>query len=221
LYLSVTPLTGDPDVYVSTTLQHPNQTSYTWRAMQFGADCITINSTTDRNFVTGTYYIAIYAYQYSTYTITAAADVGSSKSITALLNGQPQAGLVGNKLMRYYSVQATDSSQSAAYLQLTITVTARYGDPDLFVVQDDGSGKLPSPAFYTWISNTVGSVSVTIPQACGGCYYLIGVYGYAASQYTVMTSTGNAVSYLQSGVPFSGVVAQDKSAFFCHVLACH
>jgi len=60
LVLDVTPLSGDPDLYVSNTALFPSTESYTWRSCGDGGDTIIVNRR-DMNFRLGWYYIAVYA----------------------------------------------------------------------------------------------------------------------------------------------------------------
>jgi hypothetical protein len=76
--ISVTPKsTGDPDMYVSTKYERPNETHYEWKGMRYGADTITI-TTDDPNFKVGTYYIGVKAYTDTTFTILVSGDEGYS-----------------------------------------------------------------------------------------------------------------------------------------------
>jgi hypothetical protein len=115
---------------------HPNQTSYTWRATQYGADTIGIEYT-DPHYVwshgsnSGIYYISVYAYENTTFTITAsmidASDNDTSHDVI-LISGQPQTGFLLNRgSQRWYTFLVGERAD------VTITITPRYGDPDLYV----------------------------------------------------------------------------------------
>lgn len=65
---TVTPTSGDPDLFISQTIAQPDKDHHTWNSTQYGADTATIE-----NAPVGTYYIAVYAYSDTSYTLTGAA----------------------------------------------------------------------------------------------------------------------------------------------------
>jgi len=76
LSISVTPFSGDPDIYASNVTNHPSSTpgQYVWKSTHYGADVITITQA-----ALGTYFISVYAYTQTSFTIT-----GESKKISNL-----------------------------------------------------------------------------------------------------------------------------------------
>ena len=62
MIITVTPVSGDPDIYASTTQTQPSYSDYMWSSNDVGADSIVINPS-DEGFVgPGYYYISIYGY---------------------------------------------------------------------------------------------------------------------------------------------------------------
>ena len=90
---SLTPLSGDPDLYVAT---HPNPTAhnFTWRASSMGSDVVQILDG-DGNACTPPcrYYIAVFGYGgQATYTMRASS---SHSRPTTLVAGLPQVFALG------------------------------------------------------------------------------------------------------------------------------
>lgn len=66
---TVTPKsTGDPDMYISTVHERPDEDHCEWRSIRYGADTITI-TTDDPNYKVSTYYVGIKAYTDTTFTM--------------------------------------------------------------------------------------------------------------------------------------------------------
>jgi hypothetical protein len=91
LTIAVTPITGDPDVFVSTLVRQPNITSNQWRSNGFGNEVIYI-STTDPKFqscgIPCVFYIGVLAWgRSSTFSISA-----RTSSVALLTPGVPAVG---------------------------------------------------------------------------------------------------------------------------------
>ena len=77
----------------------------------------------------------------------------------------------------------------AARDNVSITVSAEFGNPDLFITND---GRAPNQQHYTWVSRNVGSDTITIPaddpNACRMCIYVVGVLAtHRDVRYTLMS----------------------------------
>jgi hypothetical protein len=212
LLVSVTPLTGDPDLYMSAIYTRPNATAFTWRSLYFGADAISVDSTLDNKFVTGTYYISVYAFTEASFTITASVLLpnASDTQRIRLINGQPQAGLLDRAGIRYYTFYVAPTGASM-HRQLALGLTPRYGDPDMYIRND---GQLPTPYSYQWKADRVGRDNIVIPDTCEDCEYIIGVRAFTRSLYSLTASTGDAVTYLQSGVAHSASVIRGRMEYY-------
>ena len=84
IQFTLTPLSGDPDLFVSTTVDHPSRINNTWQSFRYGSDTITIETSRDTSDGTSdtsasshscvdcTYFIAVYGNDNSHYTLTGA-----------------------------------------------------------------------------------------------------------------------------------------------------
>ncbi len=125
MYVTVTALSGDPDVYMSTTQTMPNRTNgFMWSSAYAGADAITLDSADgDARFIAGTYYIAVYAFDNAAFTISVAMDNAQGIFPTFLMNGQPQSGLVAASKYRYYQILVGMGTA------LTLNLAPKNGNP--------------------------------------------------------------------------------------------
>jgi hypothetical protein len=212
LLVSITPLTGDPDLYMSTTVTRPNTTAFTWRSMFFGADAIAVDSYRDPNFRVGTYFIGVHSFTESSFSITASVLLpnATTSSRVRLINGQPQAGLLDQAGIRYYSFYVAPSAASM-HRQLTITLTPRWGDPDIYVRND---GQLPTPYSYQWKADRVGRDTIMIGDTCEDCEYIVGVRAFTRSLYTLVAATADAITSLQSGVAHTSTVFVGRTEYY-------
>jgi hypothetical protein len=101
----------------------------------------------------------------------------------------------------------------------TVTLTATYGDPDIYINLDPSLTPTSTSAQYKALSsltedsisinasdvNFVNCVNVSFPDHAR-CRAFIGVYGFRASQYSLVASLINAYTQLQESIPVSGTV---------------
>jgi hypothetical protein len=110
--------------------------------------------------------------------------------------------------------------------ELTITVTRKSGDPDLYVAH---GGKYPNLTSWDWSSTAFGQDLITIrspPRGISSSFvvhtihtyllsydmlinishmageFIIGVYGWSTASYIIVASTGESILTLIDGVPF-------------------
>lgn len=129
---------GDPDVFISCSLNATYDDEgtpsrlfhhYTWAStQQFGSDTISISHLLAESCVHkgdngGTFYVAVYGYQNTTFTVTASVDNGLP---TTLVDGRPQRGIVAARHYKQFQFWVGDGHQD-----LYIAVTPITGDPDL------------------------------------------------------------------------------------------
>jgi hypothetical protein len=209
--VTVTPFSGDPDLYVSVTTQTPTSSDFDWVSMAYGADHITVDYSSE-GYAEGEWYIGVYGWSNSTFTITVnlqdLTDVDDASGITTtLIDGVPQTGLLLEYAdIHYYTFYLGDSGN------LTVTVTPSYGDPDLYITDD---GTLPGPeADNGWESLYYGRDSIVISDGCRNCQYIIAVNCYSHTLYTIVASSTASASVLQSGRPISGFVQQDEWQYY-------
>jgi hypothetical protein len=124
LSVVVTPLSGDPDIYVSRFTTRPNQTSYEKASTRYGGDVVDFD-----NAAIGVYYIGILAFQNTTFTamaLVAATGGSDTDTVIPLYDGQPQAAILHHGHYRYYQYAITGE-----HADITFVLTTEYGDPDL------------------------------------------------------------------------------------------
>lgn len=201
----ITPLSGDPDLYVSSFWERPTMyTNETWSSANWGADAVFIP-----NVPPATYHIGVYAYTANcSFTITAtlvsATEPGQS---IVLSNGVPQSGYSPAARWVYYRFYMVPSTPGAG---ITISVSSMAGDPDLFVSND---GEVPTFERYRWMSSNFGQDVVVIPHAEEG-EYLIGVYAYTTAIYDIIATTTDGIITLQDGVPHFDYLESGNYEYF-------
>jgi hypothetical protein len=90
---------GDADIFVSRTHKYPNRMDYDKNSVKTADsfDLVYFDDPTGSNDLSGTYYVGVYSYQYSTYTITATVERvdSSGKKVSFLgLHDEGKAGFV-------------------------------------------------------------------------------------------------------------------------------
>ena len=207
--ISVTRLTGDPDLYVSTRSARPNTTVYDWKSMKINDDTITISTSDPLYCVNCRYYIGVYAFSATSFVITA-----SFSDVIQLQDGLPQTGKVLRGQMQYYSFPVYKYHDD-----ITFTVIPRSGNPNLYI----RSGFKPLLTNYTWHSSNwySGENFVITPSDSnycanqnGVCMYYIGVYGQSASNFSIVVTTSASVIKVQESIPIRDWIATGKYEYF-------
>lgn len=168
----VTPITGDPDLYVSRNNTQPSPNDYEWRAMNFGADLIPIG-----NAPVGTYYIGVKAFLNSTFRIVVqltdpTADDNAYNNMVYLHDGEPQQGYVFQNNIQYYGFSLPFNSS-----QLIVSLVQQLGDPDVYISKTVNPCS-PARSLLTvcpnaqWRSFAIGADTVTIDRPEPGFYFL-------------------------------------------------
>lgn len=222
--VSVTPLWGDPDLYIAfpPTLPGPSKNNSYESLNAAGPEDIVMRDGdptwycpdwSQRCDIT----IAVYGYSACIYSVQA-----SAGRPTVLSPGVPQSGEVdaGGGFYTYYTFQANNTASEVVLLSLTPTM----GDPDMYV-STSVTGVLPTnaPGSYFWASSGLGAEVVSVDAAGDGhscfrspsapgsppCVYTVGVMAYggapAAFSITARTRDGSPVR-LSPGVPVEGAV---------------
>lgn len=81
---------GDPDLFVSSTIMHPLANNSDSSSTKYGADIVSF-----KNATISTYYISVFAFLNSTFTITALIQDPKASPLTNIIwinNGVPQVG---------------------------------------------------------------------------------------------------------------------------------
>ena len=201
---------GDSDLFLSASRENEPGNSYSdmeatgWA----GTDTITIEPG-DPLYCTGcTFYLAVYGYLASSYSIV------YSSGLTSLGCGQSTFGNVGKNLMAYfsYSVGGDDDGD------IEIAMTALTGDPDIYVSAGNG-GVFPTKEESMWMRSSLGSDALTISTSdhnyCKDCTYIIGVYGWSEpSTFDLMASSGTCMLTLHSGRPQQGSQSKNTMRYY-------
>lgn len=209
LTLSVTPLFGDPDLYVSTTNQNPNPndpSTYQNKSRHSGFDQLVFVNAPLAN-----YYIGVYAFTLFThYSVVALCTCPSAPSFVTLNDGEPQAGNADRASYALFQF-----SMPAGADTLEVRVTARSGDPDVYIRRD---GQIPTTSNFQWASRSWGADLITItasdPNFCNNCVYNIAIFGFVASTFDLTATSSVATTTLQDGVPVQGTAAASMYTYF-------
>ena len=185
--------------------------------MELGLDILTTKHTDTKacnHNGPATFYLAVYGYKNSSYSITAV----QANSSVVLRDGQSQRGYVHHGDYNYYELHLGYEKEDEA---LEISINPDFGDPDLYITTD---GRKPSR--YTtggciFSSRRVGTLDMLTldrrsdetaecMEAClstRNCVIRIAVYGYRTSGYKIMASTRLAPVELTGNLPAMGFVA--------------
>ena len=230
LVVSVTPVNGDPDVYISEAPNtHPSRTNFTWVSASLGADVMTIQSESlscrpvESSSAPCDVYIGVYGWQNTTYIITVSSDSGFASPAT-LIDGQPQNDAVDHGKYKYYQFTVTGRVSGSALSitdAITFTLTPTEGDVDLYVYfsrhsTDGHPNDEPGKENYDYKSSQWASlteeitISSDMDMFCINCVVYVAVFGYSQSRYSI-TATSKSLSMLVPGQAIGGLV--DKSAY--------
>eukprot|EP01038_Epipyxis_sp_PR26KG_P008213 gene8213-11113_t len=220
LKISLTRISGDPDLYISTKLQRPSPSNFTWKSIRYGSDVIEIDPLTDKDACFHcTYYILVYGTSESVYSIGAAL----SSSIPQLQDGIPVSGSVGVLKWAYYVFV----NQYGSSRNIKISLTSKRGNADIYVKLD---GTKPTYTNYDYKSNNMFSSDDTINilytdsqyAVCldksnkVGCTITIGVLGFdlISSDFSITLTTSSSATLLQLGTSQTGTTALNDSTLY-------
>lgn len=207
--ISVTDLSGDPDIYVSTVTQSPSKNSYQWAAFDFGFDLIEIETTHPSYKAQSTYYIAVYSFNDAYFSLS----VAKTGSFASVLEGIPITGEVEGNQYRYFKHTLKQGGQ-----ELVFTVSTLEGsrdDPDIYITDDISKG-YPSRTNCKWCQASMGNDIVVIKNAEAKTYY-IGIFGYVQkAQFQLTAVTSAATTSLSLGVSQPSFVPQGSCTYFKH-----
>eukprot|EP01080_Neovahlkampfia_damariscottae_P001444 gene1444-12063_t len=147
---TVTPFTGDSDLYISHTTETPTAENHMWKDT--------------RDLISN---IGVRAYTNSSFTILA----HITDDHVQLTDGHPQLNDVNAYTYQYYEYELKEAGR------LTISLTAIQGDPDIFVSMITNR---PSWTNHTWAHYDIGTDILIIENAVVGKYYIgITSFGHA------------------------------------------
>jgi hypothetical protein len=214
LRISLMPIAGDPDLYVSTTTTRPKMDNYTWRSLSFGSDTISINPFEDsKACVDCIYYIGVYGFFEASFSIL----VALSDAKVRLVDGRPVTDRVQQRETNYYTFTNTYYNTRS----LKLVMSSMNGDADLYVTLD---GSTPSRENFQYISNAWGDVDDVIemspqdPQyvTCldDECVVTIAVYGFELTDYSLSLSSNMTATRLRLAMPQIGSVRYNSYDYY-------
>ncbi|OMJ70119.1 hypothetical protein SteCoe_31973 [Stentor coeruleus] len=221
--ISLTMFTGDGDIYVRSGAM-PSLTNFNFSSTHIGNENLVI-SAIDRKRIgspTGKYYIGIYGYEHSSFTLIVTT---SNSSVIKLQPGIPQSGAVNQSLFEYYSLGFPTQDTN-----IIISFSVGSGNPDLYVRLCKqnitkcffNQSELKNPVDIYSSIHLTGSESVEIPHLISSCpkssqcTYLIGVYGVALySTFTIVATTNKSDEIvLREGRPTSNHLLQNDYKYY-------
>jgi hypothetical protein len=141
-----------------------------------------------------------------------------------LADGKPQTNLAVAGTQNYYNISVTPGS---SFHSLTISTAPYYGEADVYVTVNDGSGLWPSPTNNLYAASGItGSnllymsyadpkFSSVCPPNGGACNVAIAVgYSLEDCMYTISATSSTAATSLANGIPASGYVSAGAYAYF-------
>jgi hypothetical protein len=208
LDLALTPLYGDPDLYVSLTSTEPQPGDHSALVFdQPGADSVNFDPAD-----VAMYYIGVGSVEESAFILTGSllctdnVTGASDRQTTFLVDGVPQGGQLAQGKYAYYRFEAREDHQD-----LTISVSRKVGEPSLYIRNDGG---VPSKEHHRWQSSYMGDDLITIQQEdlafCANCNYDIAIYAVSNVTFTVTARTSSALITLQDGQPLRGELGQNQ-----------
>ena len=157
-----------------------------------------------------------YSYAVSRYTISAV----SNKGVLTLLDSVAVVSAVSRDSFQYFRFHMGDTG-----LDTHVVLTPFAGDADLYGSTSVTGPKEPTQRNHTFSSSFYGEdqiiVRVTDKNGCVNCDLILGVYGYAPAQFSIMVRMGSSKEVpLLSGQPQRSVLAAAKDeAYFTVVLS--
>jgi hypothetical protein len=168
----------------------PGRDHYDLESVNWGSnmDQITIQPGSQFYCVSCTMYLAVWGYYEGVYSIAA-----TSTGLTQLQIGRAAGGHSSTNSFQYYTFYNSDP-----FGKISIALTSITGDADLYVTtykaSSDGSSSatLPTHSVYTWhaiyFGNDILNIDYTDAKFCSSCVYVIGVYGYRNTTFTLLVT---------------------------------
>lgn len=239
--ITLTPFSGDPDLYVSVNNPKPGPGNFTWSSAGFGNETIVINPGDPNLAKCGspcTFYIGVFAFgQNSGFTVTA------STGLQVLLVGQPLSGHADTNAFAYFAFRTPPAQPGTTNPDVILTATPNRGTLSLYasnqVDPQTGSAILPvrvcdNPPFcnqyhvanYTWSSATsFGGEQIVIkadgsdPNYRAGALYVVGVLSTSntttGTDFSITYATsGQSITTLISGEPVEGAVSAGQYNYY-------
>jgi len=201
LIFTLTSISGDADIYLSFTNQNPGPDSYDLKSSTREEDLIEIDSTKS----SGPYYVSVRAFKKNAYFSIIAYRTDGHIEVQ---DGIPQVAHVIRQGYTYFKYDASEP--------FTISSTAIYGDPDIYV---SDVSEFPSKYDYVYKKSGVGSDLLPIIPTSPKIFY-IAVYGFGSDGYFNLEITSrNTTALLSGGIPMVERVTSGQYQYFKFKLA--
>lgn len=166
----------DPDVYISTKLEHPTRDHNQWHSRDFGEDVIHISSL-DPNYSKGWFYIGVDAFNPGLFTISAF----SSPECTPVSNGQSVNSLVEKDTYKYFYFKNNDQQEN-----LSISAKTLIGSVQMFVSSENTRPQNVAGKFQDMDAREIEKKAPTVEGM-----YFIGVKGVEKQNNFTLTVSAN------------------------------
>ncbi len=212
---SVTPRSGDVNIYVSTTEKQPRDTwSSTWRGTDYGYDVVDVEFKDPNYRGAGTkYYVGIRGNSYNMrYTLYATL----RSSYTRIVNGisLTDRATPGVPLAEHYKYFVFELTPQYAGQTLTFTLTSLQGDPNMFINLGNPANR-PSPTNCQWCRSAYGSDYQIITNAQPGKYYIaITTTSTPRAAFQLTATTQEQSIELTANFPLYAAVLPNGYAYF-------
>jgi len=200
LTIIVTPMSGDPNVYVST---NPNPLSnHQWSSeLRERTDIIHIDAL---HVSSQTYYIAVKDLDGASCSFTVLVTLSS----TRLTDGQPQNAVVNGGEWAYFTFAQEDVAKDI------LIAASSNGNPDVYV---NAGPHHPTKDSYDWRSAVVGAEQMILSTSdtafCTQCIYTIGVTATEQTPFTIIAQSAESAQLLQLGKVSFGSASLRPSYF--------
>jgi len=217
LRVLVTALTGDPDLFISSTIQNP-----THEACSQCQNCCQTGRTLYGEDITiepplaGVYYIGVQGYTATTYRITA------FTASAQLMPNVPQYGIAYAGQHTLYLFTVNDPKEG----EIRFTLTQNNGPAPAQMFITTTPDVIPDADNSMWSSTNPQSdagglrgdivLRKGMPNVCHNCVYRISVVGAANSgtvDYAITVTNGEHVT-LQAGAPYRGKIERGEKLYF-------
>ena len=236
----LTPIIGDPDLYISRSVVRPSNTDFEKSSTlsSLFTDVVTYRREIDGVTLTGTYHIAVYSWAATTFSLVVHEAVPDRNTTIRLSQGQPQQGIVyqntpGHAETDYRLYMFEVSFPMDFWPSITVSLTILTGQEKMYIANNiDGLNLEKDTFYYDWctcFTNSTGVAStITIPATDplyrANTTYLVLVQGEefaddGSASFTVSYSIEGSMVYLQEGIPYFDQVARDRYNYYQFPLA--
>ena len=226
--VSLTPISGDPDLYMNVygqaengvDYEFPRNFHYTWRSIHAGNDEISINYADDNFCVECTYVVGIYSFRNATYTLLM---TDTQNAIVSLTSNRPQmVHITDTAEMRYFRASSLTSSED---LTVSLTNLASSAHVPMYISRHPlatYNGSLPDPAnpsSYSYSNVQTNADSIYIQERFNEPQmYVIGVQPRQPTMLSILFSSSTRPIILQAGIPQSHYVMQGSMGLFTYFI---